>query len=126
MTETKNAPKWKHKPVHGEANRVLILDGAGTGNWVAEIRFNGEFTHDKQKEFSDTIAAAPELLAACEMFAAWLKHDDQGPQYPEGTTRDTPGNESIWRAWWDEGLSLCKSAQEKAASAIAKATGQAA
>jgi hypothetical protein len=62
-----------------------------------------------------------ELRRACEVFSEWLRREDAGPQYPEGTTRDHPGNEAIWREWWDGNLAICQEAQDLARAALSKA-----
>lgn len=67
------------------------------------------------------IAAAPELLRACQTFEAWLRREDAG--LPVGVVRDTPEGEAQWREWYDENLRLCAEAQTQARAAIAKATG---
>lgn len=69
------------------------------------------------------IAAAPDLLEACEIFAEWLCREENGFT-TVGNNRDTPEGERAWRDWYDENLRLCALAQKKARSAIAKATGE--
>jgi len=69
------------------------------------------------------IAAAPDLLEACKVFEEWLRREDEGPQYPAGTDRDSPGGHEIWRAWYYGNLDLCDRAQVLARAAIAKAEG---
>ena len=68
------------------------------------------------------IAAAPDLLEACQTFAEWLRREDEG--LPAGIVRDTPEGEQQWRIWWDENLRICNLAQERARAAIARATGE--
>lgn len=67
------------------------------------------------------IAAAPELLRACQTFETWLRREEAG--LPGGVVRDTPEGEARWREWYDENLRLCAEAQTQARAAIAKATG---
>lgn len=66
------------------------------------------------------IAAAPELLRACQTFETWLRREEAGLP---GGLRDTPEGEAQWREWYDENLRLCAEAQTQARAAIAKATG---
>ena len=71
------------------------------------------------------IAAAPELLEACQTFAEWLRREDSTGclEQPWRDKRDTPEGEALWREWFHENLRLCALAQEQARAAIAKATG---
>lgn len=70
------------------------------------------------------IAAAPDLLQACQTFAEWLRREDVGFAVL-GHDRSTPEGESAWREWYDGNLTLCALAQKQACAAIAKATGEA-
>ena len=65
------------------------------------------------------IAAAPDLLEACQTFAEWLRREDAG--FPE-ETRCAPDGEAKWREWFDENIRICALAQKQARAAIAKAT----
>ncbi len=65
------------------------------------------------------IAAAPDLLAACETFAEWLEREERG----SGVNRDAHGGEAAWREWYEGNLALCV-AQQMAREAIDKATGK--
>lgn len=69
------------------------------------------------------IAAAPDLLEACETFAEWLGREESGFARA-GNKRDTPEGERAWRDWYNENLRLCALAQEQARAAIARATGE--
>ena len=69
------------------------------------------------------IAAAPDLLEACETFAEWLGREESGFARA-GNKRDAPEGERAWRDWYNENLRLCALAQEQARAAIAKATGE--
>lgn len=69
------------------------------------------------------IAAAPELLEACQTFAEWLRREEGG--FPAETRFNTPEGEAKWREWFDENLRICDLAQTQARSAIAKARGEA-
>ena len=68
------------------------------------------------------IAAAPELLEACQTFAEWLRREEEGFTRA-GRDRSTPEGEAAWREWYYENLRICDLAQEQARAAIAKATG---
>lgn len=69
------------------------------------------------------IAAAPELLEACQTFAEWLRREAAGSDgQPWAGKRDTPEGEAAWSAWWYENLRICDLAQEQVRAAIAKAT----
>lgn len=67
------------------------------------------------------MAAAPELLEACQTFAEWLRREDAG--FPAETRFNTPDGEAKWHEWYGENLRVCALAQEQARAAIAKATG---
>lgn len=67
------------------------------------------------------IAAAPELLEACQTFAEWLRREEAG--FPAEIRFNTPEGEAKWREWFDENLRICDLAQKQARAAIAKATG---
>lgn len=71
------------------------------------------------------IAAAPDLLEACQTFAEWLRRESAGStNEPWAGKRDTPEGEAAWREWYDENLRICDLAQEQVRAAIAKATGE--
>lgn len=55
----------------------------------------------------------------------WFDREDSHPPYPEGTKRDTPGNELIWRIWFDGNMDACRAATEAVneVAALAKAGG---
>ena len=46
------------------------------------------------------IAAAPELLEACQTFAEWLRREEAG--FPAETRFTTADGEAKWREWFDE------------------------
>lgn len=66
------------------------------------------------------IAAAPDLLGACETFHEWLVREEIG--FANKWDRNTEEGEAKWREWYGENLRLCALAQEQARAAIAKAT----
>ena len=72
------------------------------------------------------IAAIPAMMEACETFAEWLRREEGSPEYPAGTNRDTPGNEAIWREWYDTNISICQLAQRQVKAALILAKGGAA
>ena len=73
-------------------------------------------------EDASLIAAAPELLEACQTFAEWLRREEEG-FVAAGRSRDTPEGEKEWREWFYGNIALCDLAQDQARAAIAKATG---
>ena len=113
--------------VGGELERtVCFLEG----QYIAEIAVKEPGTHwdtTPQKEANARlIAAAPELLEACQTFAEWLRREEGcgSLEAPWRDKRDTPEGEAAWREWYDENLRLCALAQDQARAAIAKATGE--
>ncbi|MGO4718068.1 hypothetical protein AB4071_02925 [Stenotrophomonas sp. 2MCAF14_2] len=97
--------------VRGPNNRFICQLNQSTS---AEIEANARL-----------IAAAPELLEACQTFAEWLRREEGvgDLEAPWRGKRDTPEGEAAWREWYYENLRLCGLAQEQARAAIAKATG---
>lgn len=81
--------------------------------------------YTKQEGAANTalLAAAPDLLEACETFAEWLGREESGFARA-GNKRDTPEGEREWRDWYNENLRLCALAQDQARAAIARATGE--
>lgn len=69
------------------------------------------------------IAAAPDLLEACQTFSEWLRREDAGFDH-KTHNRETPQGEAAWRVWFYGNLRICDLAQEQARAAIAKATGE--
>jgi len=72
------------------------------------------------------IAAMAAMTEACETFSEWLRREDGSPEYPAGTNRDTPGNEVIWREWYDTNIAICGLAQRQVKAALILAKGGAA
>ena len=95
-------------------NPVASATPAGPGG--AEERRDSETVANAR-----LIAAAPELLEACQTFGEWLRREEGG--FPAETRFNTPEGETKWREWFDENLRICALAQEQARAAIAKATG---
>lgn len=62
------------------------------------------------------------LAEACSIFSEWLEREDAGPQYPEGTDRDSEGGESIWREWYDGSIALRHQAMTLARAALAQSS----
>jgi hypothetical protein len=65
----------------------------------------GMITLQIERDAYRTRAEAAEKVVA--LVREWWKREDDGPQYPLGESRDTPGNEAIWREWYDGNQDLC-------------------
>ena len=120
----------KHTPgdwyVTGEMTRYI--DVRIGGGLIQEVASCGPTEADggygpQQEANARLIAAAPDLLEACETFAEWLGREESGFTRA-GNKRDTPEGERAWRDWYNENLRLCALAQEQARAAIAKALGE--
>lgn len=61
---------------------------------------------------------AERMAEALETHQLWEKREKEGPLYPWGMKRDDPGGEEIWRAWWNDQLSLCSKAWELTDAAL--------
>lgn len=102
------------------------------GDWLvmddsfAIIAIVQEESDVEPEDVARLLAAAPELLEACQTFAEWLRREDAGSEgQPWAGKRGTPEGEATWREWWDENLRICNLANEQVRAAIAKATGAA-
>lgn len=70
---------------------------------------------------SRLIAAAPDLLEACETFVKWNEREEQGfDQFDQ----DTLEGQRAFREWFDENARLIELAERRALNAIAKAKGE--
>lgn len=114
-----------------DGSTVYALNIEGTNRFVAQVQ-GGWATQGRNRTDAEEveanarlIAAAPELLEACQTFAEWLRREDAGSDGQAwACKRGTPEGEAAWRDWWDENLRICNLAQEQARAAIAKATGE--
>jgi hypothetical protein len=68
------------------------------------------------------IAAAPDLLEACQTFAEWLRREEEGFDH-KTHNRETPEGEAAWKEWFWGNVSLIGLAQDQVRAAIAKAAG---
>ena len=124
MSNHTPGPWVPHKTddLHGHDHFVMTPSGF-LGYLPKEIEGCGTqlFTEDDAR----LIAAAPELLEACQTFAEWLRREDAGSDGQAWAgKRGTPEGEAAWREWWDENLRICNLAQEQVRAAITKATGK--
>lgn len=126
--ETKHTPgPWYYSKVEELGSTHFYIaqqEGAPYTPNYSDVSFStcsGEYV-DIQEANARLIAAAPELLEACQTFAEWLRREDEG-FVRAGRDRSTPEGEEEWREWFNENLRICNLAQEQARSAITKATG---
>lgn len=112
---------WKFgKELGARSGEWLVSFDAGSkgrGIAIAETR-TGPGSEEANARL---IAAAPELLEACQTFAEWLRREEAG--FPAEIRFNTPEGEAKWREWFDENLRICDLAQKQARAAISKATG---
>jgi len=102
----------QHTPGPWTANRRYVETDEAT---VCEV-FGGN------RADARLIAAAPELLEACQTFAEWLRREDAGFDH-KTHNRETPEGEAAWREWFYGNIAICGLAQDQVRAAIAKATG---
>ena len=105
---------------------IRAADGSTLYEWgFSEIACCFGCKTPEQAANARLIAAAPDLLEACQTFAEWLRRESAGStNEPWAGKRDTPEGEAAWREWYDENLRICDLAQEQVRAAIAKATGE--
>lgn len=118
MSNAKHTPgPWR---TGGKDGRIIY---AADGFAVADATvFHGRH-EGEHSENARLIAAAPELLEACETFHEWMCREEAG-FVKAGNSRETPEGEAAWRAWYEENLRLCSLSQEQSRAAIAKARGE--
>ena len=115
---------WKAGQYLGSPRQFVIHTDVGDGGRGSYVAFtSAAFGNDETIANARLIAAAPDLLEACETFAEWLGREERG-FVRAGNKRDTPEGERAWRDWYNENLRLCALAQEQARAAIARATGE--
>lgn len=121
----------KHTPGPWVAHSLMVSEAGqpvGRGRDICHCGIGMRLPSDGQQSMANArlIAAAPELLEACQTFAEWLRREAAGSEgQPWAGKRDTPEGEAAWSAWWYENLRICDLAQEQVRAAIAKATGAA-
>lgn len=121
MSGFKGTPgPWRVDPSH--CGDVQTIDGQWEVACTSPLVLNGGECPDEWRANARLIAAAPELLEACQTFAEWLRREEEG--LPGGIVRGTPEGERQWRIWWEENLRICNLAQQQVRAAIAKATGE--
>lgn len=104
----------------------LILDARSGSSQTLVAKVEVNTYRDEGRYNAHLIAAAPDLLEACQTLAEWLRREAAGSDgQPWAGKRDTPEGEAAWHEWYYENLRLCDLAQEQARAAIAKATGAA-
>ncbi len=102
---------WKYLRTSG-------FDYGSTEYWIPSI-----CSHIKTQDNARLIAAAPDLLEACQTFSEWLRREEAGFDH-KTHDRKTPEGEAAWREWYYENIAICGFAQELVRDAIAKATGE--
>ena len=106
--------------------RAAYIRGEG-GKYVMQYGFSTVKNAVIEERIANArlIAAAPDLLAACQTFAEWLRREEAGSLgQPWADKRNTPEGEAAWHEWFYENIRLCDLAQTQARAAIAKATGE--
>lgn len=121
MTSKHSPGPWSFQD-HGS----LILDARSGSSQTLVAKVEVNTYRDEGRYNAHLIAAAPELLEACQTFAEWLRREEAGSHgQPWAGKRGTPEGEAAWRAWWEENLRICNLAQEQVRAAITKAAGEA-
>ena len=108
---------WINAPHCCERGPMHVADARGWGHLTGK----GHGAHGMeakeaiaiQEANAKLIAAAPDLLAACQAMAEWDAAENQLPPY-----------DSDNGASFDQCMALCRDAFDKARAAIAKATGE--
>ena len=87
----------------------FISDHIGWSGNIAVVQpDHGEVACDANAELIvRAVNAYDELVAAAETHLLWIEREREGPLYPFGMKRDSPGGEAVWRAWWEDQLRLC-------------------
>lgn len=128
MKKTYTPGPWKVRKHWSDEGAYEIYPTRGKkpsfGEWASIAEVTGDVSKSESAmQNARLIAAAPELLEACQTFAEWLKREDDGFDH-KTYERQTPEGEAAWREWFDGNIALCSLAQEQVKAAIAKATGQ--
>ena len=113
---------WTPGPWRTSESGLRMIVRSEDGRIIAVRHRIGAIEHEANARL---IAAAPELLEACQTFAEWLRREEDGSAgQPWQGKRDTEEGERAWREWWNENLRICDLSQTQVRAAIAKATGQ--
>lgn len=108
---------WLDTAPPGSSQRLLEENGL-------RIEWNGSKGLASAAFAANRLNSHDDLVAALEAHQEWADKENAGPQYPPGMSRDAPGGEEIWRAWWNEQLDLCDRASKLTRTALALARGQ--
>ena len=123
----KTAPRFTKEPwVLSITERYAYVRSA-IGEYIMQYSFGTVSKAIKAERIANArlISAAPDLLAACQTFAEWLRREEAGSLgQPWADKRNTPEGEAAWHEWFYENIRLCDLAQTQARAAIAKATGE--
>lgn len=58
-------------------------------------------------------------VQAAQTHITWIERERQGPLYPYGMKRDSPGGEEVWRAWWNDQIQLCQQTEDECRAVLA-------